>query len=473
MPQPGRSAAGRRRFLAGSGALAASFALPRSARGAARQPNIVFIMADDMGYADLGCFGSRHIRTPNLDRLAAEGVRCTSAYANAPVCSPTRLALITGQYQYRFRTGLVEPFRAGPWGDAAIPERQPTLPGELRKAGYRTALVGKWHLGETTAGGPLAHGYDHFFGFLPGGIDYFTHEAYQGGTLREGDRTAVREGYLTDVLADEAIATVRRFAKGAQPFLLSLHFNAPHWPWEGPEDRGLGTRGAHFDGGSLQTYARMTESLDANIGRLLGELDTLGIAGNTLVVFTSDNGGERFSDEWPFRGMKGSLLEGGIRVPTIVRWPGRLRAGQDNAAMLASMDWMPTFLDAAGVAEADLPPMDGISLLPALSGEANGERELFWRFQGHNQRAMRRGRWKYFQLGEIPFLFDLSADTMERANRAQAEAGVLATMTASWERWNGAMVRDDTIEGFCPSPEQTAEPLDVGPGTSCKPSKAE
>lgn len=467
----------RRAVLAGAASVGAGAALlaPRDAAAqkarTRRQPNILFILADDLGYTDLGCFGSRMIRTPNLDRLAAQGVRLTDAYANSPVCSPTRLALATGRYHTRLKTGLVEPFSAGAWGDQAIPAGHPTMPGELRKAGYRTALVGKWHLGETPAGGPLAHGYDEFFGFLPGGLDYFTHE-YDKHGLRENEGAARREGYLTTVLADEAIARIRRFAQGSAPFFLSLHFNAPHWPWEGPEDSRMGTKAGQYDHGSLDIYARMTESMDQNIGRILTELANLNIDRDTLIVFTSDNGGERYSDVWPFRGKKGFLLEGGIRVPTILRWPERVRGGQDSPQPLATMDWMATFLDAAGVSPSRRPPLDGISILPAMTEGALVPRDLFFRFQGHKQRALRSGNWKYYQIRDTAFLFDLSVDSMEYNNQARAQPERLAAMISKWESWNAGMVTDDSILGFCDQARDVATPLDTGPGSACKPARS-
>jgi arylsulfatase A-like enzyme len=459
---------GRREFVQGI-TLSAATALSRRVPAATRkQPNIVFILADDMGYADLGCFGSRHIKTPVLDRLAARGVRMTDAYANSPVCSPTRLALVTGRYHTRFRTGLVEPFSAGPWGAKAIPTGQPTMPELLRKAGYFTALVGKWHLGETPEGGPLASGYDHYFGFLGGGIDYFTHEYMNRPALRSGDNATTREGYVTTLLADEAIQVIRQGVEKRQPFALSLHLNAPHWPWEGPEDKGLGTQGAHYDGGSLKTYANMTESLDREIGRVLAELDRRGVDRDTLVVFTSDNGGERFSETWPFRGAKGFLLEGGIRVPAIVRYPAALPAGRTSAQTSLTLDWMPTFLEAAGVGRSDQPELDGKSLLPNLASGNVEERSLFWRFQGHRQRAARRGRWKYYRAQDSEFLYDLESDSMERANRSRAEPAVFSSLKQAWEKWNTDMYVDDQQPGYCDRPADIGVPFDMSPDSGCR-----
>ncbi|MFV0643949.1 MAG: sulfatase-like hydrolase/transferase [Sphingomonadaceae bacterium] len=437
--------------------------------GKGRRPNVLFILVDDLGYADPGCYGSRHINTPHIDRLAAQGVKMLDAYANSPVCSPTRLALMTGRYNVAFRTGLVEPFSAGPWGDSAIPDGYPTLPKMMRKIGYRTSLIGKWHLGDVPRASPLEHGYDEFFGFLHGGIDYFTHEYLGQHDLRRGEHPVRETGYMTDLLADEAIAALDRHSKSDDPFFLSLHFNAPHWPWEGPEDAELGSHGAHHDGGSLKVFATMVESLDANIGRVMKTLDDLGLSDDTLVIFTSDNGGERFSDTWPFRGHKGYLLEGGIRVPSIVRFPGRIRAGTSSAQMAATMDWYPTILDAVGGHPPPGQVLDGISLMPALMTEKTVPRALFWKFQGHVQRAVRAGNWKFYRLEENEFLYDLSVDTLERANRASAEPEIVAALKQQWEEWNNTMVSDESIPGFCERPADQALAMPHRPVSNCKP----
>jgi len=465
----------RRRLLAGAPvaaagmmpAMAPAFAATRAgSRSAAKKPNIIFFLADDLGYADLGCFGSSHIRTPHLDQLAAQGMRFTDAYAAAPVCSPTRLALMTGRYHQRLPAGLIEPFRPGPWGESAIPPGDPTFAKLLRDAGYATALIGKWHLGPTPAGSPQAHGYEEFFGFLGGGIDYFTHEYARGKALRRGSGPVEVEGYMTTLLADEAIKVVEKQSAAQRPFCISLHFNAPHWPWKGPEDSQLGTEGFHFDGGSLDIYAQMVESMDRNIGRVLRALDNAGVAEDTLVVFTSDNGAERFSQTWPYRGEKGYLLEGGIRVPAIMRFPGRVAAGTSSAQPIITMDWATTMLDAAGLAPPK-PAWDGVSLLSATDMAALRNRPLFWRFQGHRQRAVRVGQWKYFKLEDNEFLYDLSVDSLEKANRAAAEPQVLVDLKARWDAWNREMVSDESFPGYCLPPDKIAGELPNGPGTNC------
>jgi arylsulfatase A-like enzyme len=286
--------------------------------------------------------------------------------------------------------------------------------------------------------------------------------------LRKDAQAETRPGYMTTLLADEVIRSLGCHAAAREPFLMSLYFNAPHWPWEGPEDFALNNPGADYGGGSLETYARMTESLDMNIGRVLRKLDNLGLAQDTLVVFTSDNGGERFSETWPFQGTKGYLLEGGIRVPGIVRFPGRIPAGTTSRQMAITMDWMATVLDAAGVTPRRGQTLDGISLLPALSSGRDLPRSLFWRFQGHRQRAARIGNWKYYRLEDDEFLFDLSADSLERANKAPQAPETLAQLKEAWETWNSAMVTDDSIKGFCSSPHNLAGALPMGEGSNCK-----
>jgi arylsulfatase A-like enzyme len=349
-----RDAVTRRRFVqttaAGSLALA-GIGIGRTSRAQAVKPNIVFIMADDLGYADVSCYGQRDYTTPNVDRLASEGLKFTQAYANSCVCSPTRVALITGRYQYRLVAGLEEVINLESPKNAGLPPSHPTLPSLLKKAGYGTTLVGKWHLGFLPDFSPLKSGYDHFFGIWGGAADYFNHGSKSRTPLYEQEVPVDRHGYMTNLLGDRAVQTIEGYAKLQEPFLLSLHFTAPHWPWEGPHDEVEAQRIKslfHWDGGTQKTYIAMVQSLDINIGRILQALDVNGLAGNTIVIFTSDNGGERFSKIWPFSGMKYELLEGGIRVPSIVRWPGRVAPGSVSEQVMISMDWMPTLLAASG-----------------------------------------------------------------------------------------------------------------------------
>ena len=443
----------RRRFVqttAMSSLALAGIGFGRASRAQSPKPNIVFIMADDLGYADVSCYGQRDYTTPNVDRLAIEGLRFTQGYANSAVCSATRTALATGRYQYRLPVGLEEPINASSPRNIGLPPSHPTLPSLLKKAGYSTALVGKWHLGYLPDFSPLKSGYDQFFGIFGGAADYFNHGAdalrtgAESSQLYEQEVPIERHGYMTNLLGDRAVQTVEGFAKSKEPFLLSLHFTAPHWPWEGPDDEAESKRIRnifHRDGGTQKTYAIMVQSLDVNIGRVLQALDASGLAGNTIVVFTSDNGGERFSKTWPFSGMKTELLEGGIRVPTIVRWPGRIAAGSVSEQVTITMDWVPTLLAAAGTAPDAAYPSDGEDLGPIMTGRAAPHsRRLYWRYKAGSQRAIRDGDWKYLRIAGNEFLFDVVKDPRERGNLKDRQKDVFDRLKTDWETWNDTML---------------------------------
>jgi arylsulfatase A-like enzyme len=430
------------------------------------QPNFVFILADDLGYADLGCYGGRLNCSPVLDRMAAQGLRFTQGYANSSVCSPTRFALITGRWQHRLRGGADEPISSRSRGSATLglPPGHPTLPSLLAAAGYATALVGKWHLGWPPHFGPLKSGYQEFFGAMSGGLDYFTHRDSSGAhDLWDGERECERAGYLTDLITERAVDYVRR--KRDQPFLLSLHYTAPHWPWETREDEAEARRIEkifHTDGGSVQTYATMVRQMDEGIGRVLEAIRATGADENTLVVFTSDNGGERFSDTWPLLGKKMDLLEGGIRVPYIVRWPARVKPGGSTAQLAITMDWMPTFLAAAGAGADPRYPLDGMDLLPILSDPATTvERELFWRMKFRDQKAMRSGDWKYLSIEGYEYLFNLSQDERERANVAKRQPQKLLELKKKYLAWEASLP---------PIPEDAKYSLVYGPAELPNPS---
>jgi arylsulfatase A-like enzyme len=405
--------------------------------------NVLFILADDLGWRDLGCYGRPDYATPVLDTLAARGLRFTQAYANSSSCSPTRVALATGRYQQRLPVGLLDPLPQG--ARVGLPKGHPTLAGRLRAAGYRTALVGKWHLGEGAVQGPLQHGYDEFFGFLGGAMTYFSHQSGPPGgktsapALCEGDALVERPGYATDLFADRAVEIVRR--ADPLPFFVSLHFNAPHWPWEGPGDAVQARKLRemwHFEGGSLGVFATMVRAMDAAIGRVLEAIKDCGRAGETLVVFTSDNGGERFSYHWPLRGEKGALWEGGIRVPAIVAGPG-IAAGRETAEMAMTMDWMPTILAMANVPRDPAYATDGVDLGPALTGSgALPERLLCWRTQ--DMAAARRGPWKYVSTCEAAFLLNLDEDITENANLRLRRPDVFAALERDYREWEAGML---------------------------------
>jgi len=449
---PHRTRLSRRDLLAGAaGTLAVSTPALRRAGAQGAKPNIVFILADDLGFADVSCYGQRDYTTPNVDRLALEGMKFTHAYANSAVCSATRTALITGRYQYRLTVGLEEPINATTPRNIGLPPSHPTLPSLLKKAGYGATLVGKWHLGFLPDFSPLKSGYDHFFGIFGGAADYFNHgpESSRSGAeasqLYEEEVPIERHGYMTNLLGDRAVETIAGYARSRQPFLLSLHFTAPHWPWEGPDDEAESKRIRsimHRDGGTQKTFGKMVQSLDANIGRVLQALDVHELSANTVVVFTSDNGGERFSKTWPFTGMKGELLEGGLRIPAIVRWPGHIVAGSVSDQAMITMDWMPTLLAIGGTRPDPAYASDGEDLAPALAGAAPHPRKLYWRYKAGSQRAVRDADWKYLRIAGNEFLFDVAQDPRERANLKDRHRQVFDRLKSDWEAWNATMLEE-------------------------------
>ena len=419
-----------------------------------QHPNIIYIVCDDLGYADLGCYGGRSADfgpvSPHIDRLAAGGVKFTQGYANSPVCSPTRFALITMRYQYRLRGAMEEPINSRSRGSTTLglPPEVPTLPSLLKKAGYHTALIGKWHLGYPPSFGPLRSGYDQFFGIMAGGVDYFTHCSSSGEHdlyLDEDEHHEV--GYLTDVLSQRAVDLVGERAADARagkPFLLSLHYTAPHWPWETRDDAHVAPEVAknlfHLHGGDIHSYRRMIHHMDEGIGRLMAALREHALEDNTLVVFTSDNGGERFSDSWPLVGGKMDLTEGGIRVPWIAHWPAVIPAGTVSTQHCMSMDWSATLLQAGGGQPDPDWPLDGVSLLDVLREPARPfERALYWRMNHRGQRALREGDWKYLQVDGHEYLFNIAKDERERANLAAREPERLQRMRSQWLAWDASM----------------------------------
>ena len=457
----GRDAITRRDLLRGAAAGMVGLAMrsgAKSAQAPEKRPNFVFILADDLGYADVSCYGRPDLSTPNIDRLATQGIRFLQAYANSAVCTATRTALITGRYQYRLRLGLEEPLAGN--ADVGLPPEHPTLPSLLKQAGYGTTLVGKWHLGVLPKFGPLKSGYDHFYGFRGGAVDYFLHNAGGKDDLWDDDVSIHQAGYLTELLGTRAVDVVNGYAKSGQPFFLSLHFNAPHWPWEAPGDEAEAARLAQpgsggladFDGGSQKTYQRMIEEMDRQIGRVLQALESNGLTENTIVIFTSDNGGERFADTWPFTGKKTELLEGGLRIPAIISWPGRIPRGRTIEQVSISMDWMPTLLAAAGAVPDPAYPTDGMNLLPVLTQNVSTvSRKLFWRYKANAQRAARDGDYKFLKILDNTFLFNVAEDPLERANLKEREKGVYQRLVREWYAWNSKMlpeIKESFTAGF-------------------------
>ena len=418
------------------------------------RPNIIFIVADDLGFADLGCYGGREAEfgavSPVLDGLAARGLRLTEGYANSPVCSPTRFALMTARYQYRLRGAADEPISSKSKGSTTLglPPEHPTLPSLLRQAGYHTALIGKWHLGYPPVFSPLKSGYDEFFGPMSGGVDYFTHCSTNGThDLYLNEAEHAEEGYLTDLLSRRSVDYVRRMAEPARnghPFFLSLHYTAPHWPWETRDDGDVAEQVKrnlfHLDGGNIHTYRRMIHHMDEGIGWVVDALRETGQLDNTLIVFTSDNGGERFSDNWPLVGGKMDLTEGGIRVPWIAHWPAVIPAGSVSHQHCLTMDWSATLLELGGASIPPSHPLDGVSLSTVLRDPSDAfERPMFWRMNHRGQRAMRSGPWKYLRVDGHDYLFNIPADARERANLAKRDPDRLGAMRRAWEDWNASM----------------------------------
>jgi len=321
----------------------------------------------------------------------------------------------------------------------------PTIASLLKKSGYETALIGKWHLGFRPEWGPNAHGFDEFFGVLAGAADYHLHKNGIGEPdLYENLTPVERTGYLTDLLTTRAVDYINR--RRSAPFYLSLHYTAPHWPWQ---DRKGGERILLTDktieplamarGGSLKLYAEMMRSLDEGVGRVMSALKAAGLDKNTLVIFTSDNGGERFSYEWPFAGEKGELLEGGIRVPAIVRWPGVVPAKRVTNQMAITMDWTATILAVAEAKAAEGYPLDGINLLPIIEGASPvHDRTFFWRI--YDKDAVRKGNWKYLRDGTQRRLFDLSFDQHEQADFSSKNPQMFEQLADEFEKWNQQML---------------------------------
>lgn len=400
-----------------------------------------------MGYADLGSYGAKSVRTPNLDRLAREGVRLTDCYAAAAVCTPTRAAFMTGRYQHR--VGLERVLTPAD-AEKGLSSTEPTLPRYLKDAGYVTGLIGKWHLGWKPEFHPNRHGFDEFFGFLSGAVDYYSHQNEAGAhDLFENDKPVQTKTYLTDEITNRSIAFIERHAK--EPFFLDIAYNATHWPFEPP---GLANPPAHPGGsheatvkkwaadGTQADYDRMLERADEGIGRVLAAIDRLGLRDGTLVIFTNDNGGEWLSRSGPLFHRKGTLWEGGLRVPCILRWPGHLPAARVSSQPAITMDLTATILAAANVEPEAERPLEGIDLVPLLARKAPVlERTFFWLspFPGNQDRAARYGNWKYISQSAIfpGQLFDLRVDPGERHDLAAKRPDLLKklkAMHAEWER---------------------------------------
>jgi arylsulfatase A len=407
----------------------------------APRPNILLIVADDLGYADLGCYGCKDIRTPCADRLAKEGVRLTDFYA-FPVCSPTRAALITGRYPQRNGFDWVIRYNEK---DRGLPAKGASLATLLKKRDYATGLFGKWHLGYKPEFAPNTHGFDEFFGFLAADLDYYAHKDANGDPgLYENTKLVDEKGYLTDLITEHSLAFLKKNAK--RPFFLEVTYNAPHWPFQPPDkpddqrtDKNYGP-----ETGTRDDYVRIVERMDQGIGKLLKALDDADLAKRTLVIFLSDNGGERLSDNGPLFHGKYTLWEGGIRVPCLMRWPGVLPADKVSGQPIIAMDLTASILAAARAAPLEDMPLDGEDVLPILTTKKPAkERTFFWRLprpdDKFGQKAVRRGKWKYIYDREVELLFDLEKDIGEKHNLAYQHPEVVKELRAALAEWEGTL----------------------------------
>lgn len=427
------------------------------------RPNVLLIVADDLGYNDVGFQGCRDITTPNLDRLAASGVRCTNGYVSYPVCSPSRAGFLTGRYQQRFGHEF-NPKWDPTSTTHGLPLSQTTIADAMGAAGYTTGMVGKWHQGAHPQFHPNRRGFAEFFGFLGGGHRYFpdTHIDVEVGAGKKGAptdaehaspmmRNNVEEperGELTTRLGEEATAFVSRRAKDTKPWFLYLAFNAPHTPLQARED--MLKRFASIQDERRRTYAAMVATEDEAIGRVLAALDASGQRERTLIFFFADNGGPmtkrnaNASLNTPLRGQKGDIWEGGIRVPFVVSWAGHVKPGGVYEQPVISLDALPTALAAAGAKrDPKLPALDGVDLLPFLTGKnaAAPHARLFWRMDGGEAFAVREGNWKWLRTySNPPELYDLSRDIGESRNLAAEKPEIAGRLAAAAEAWNRELV---------------------------------
>lgn len=410
------------------------------------RPNVVLIITDDVGYGDIGSYGAPDIKTPHIDDLAKGGTRFTQFYANGSSCTPTRAGLISGRYQQRFE--MERPLGSATTKDGALglAVTGRSLPQLLRHHGYATGLIGKWHLGYLPQFSPKAHGFDMFFGFKSGYIDYYQHTDSAGQPdLFDNDEPARAEGYMTDLITERSVKFINDHARS--PFFLEVSYNAAHWPYQVPDRPSTATGNsrhlvAHDEHTNTRSdYVKIMERADQGVGQILAALEKQGLAANTLVIFTNDNGGEWLSRNAPLFNRKFTLYEGGIRVPAIVRWPGRVPAGAVSTQVGITMDLTASIIAAVGAPVAADAKLEGIDLLPLLqTGAKPAPRTLFWRVNtaGLNQRAVRDGNWKLLLEGTArTMLFDLTKDIGEREDLAAANTAVVRRLhqqLLAWEK---------------------------------------
>jgi len=429
-----------------------------SAAHAATKPNIVLIVADDLGYADVGVHGCKDFATPNIDSLAKGGLQFASGYATSAVCAPSRAGILSGRYQDRFGFQGNPKHGASDWG---LPTSERTIADRLKTAGYKTAAFGKWHLGEKPELHPMSRGFDEFFGFLGGMHDYFKANDPGWGAIMDGRQTGELNEYLTFAIAKKGCAFIEQ--QKSQPFFLYLAFNAPHQPAQAPED--YLKKASNITDKRRQTYAAMVMALDDSIGRVLKTLRDNGLEENTLIFFMSDNGGPLIkgsapngSRNDPLRGSKLQLWEGGIRVPFFAQWKGHLPAGKIVSEPIISLDILPTACAVAGVETKPEWKLDGLNLMPLLEGKTEhlARTELFWKF-GSDQFAVRNGGWKLVKVHADKGLFDLDKDISEKVDRTAERAPFAQELKAHWDGWD-AKNPAVTLKAAAEKPGQSAGP---------------
>jgi len=402
----------------------------------AKRPNFILIMADDLGYGDLGCYGNQSFKTPNIDKLAAGGMKFTDYHSNGAVCSPTRAALMTGRYQQR--CGISGVVTAANHRHTGMSLEETTFAEVLKSAGYATALFGKWHLGYQVEFNPSKQGFDHFTGFVSGNVDYQSHIDQQGyEDWWQGTELKPQEGYSTYLIGRHGLGFIERHRK--EPFCLYLAHESPHYPYQGPDDPGhrqVGNakpvQGIRKD--KQVAYREMIEAMDKTIGQIMDKLKGLGLEENTFIFFCSDNGANRVGSNGKLKGYKGSLWEGGHRVPAIAYWPGKIAAGVTTDETSISMDLFATMTELGKVRLPAGSALDGVSLVPVLlKGQALPQRTLFW--QHKNQKAVRKAWWKLVIDKDKIYLFDLEKDPGESANVAEQYPAVVKELTDELDAW--------------------------------------
>ena len=418
----------------------------------AAAPNIVFVLADDMGYGDLGCYGHPVAKTPRIDQLAREGVRFTQHYSNGPECSPTRTAFLTGRYQQRvgglecaIGTGNVgrydDAIRLADDRQLGLPAEKTVIPGRLQTAGYRCGVFGKWHLGYEPHFNPMEHSWNEFFGYLGGNVHYFNHrETSELHVLFNGRLPVYREGYMTHLITDASIDFIKR--NQSKPFFLYIAHECPHFPFQGPSDAEKVVNAENWMEHDQDAYVEMLEDLDREVGRLLDALDEVGAAEDTLFVFASDNGGfAGAANMGGLNGAKGTTMEGGIRVPLIIRWPGKITPGSVSNQVCVTFDLTHSFLSACGAASDA--KLDGMDIIDHVAKDKeNQERTLFWRGRRGDRTwsAVRDGDWKFVRKTQgnqtEQWLFDLKADANEELNLRSTNSELATRLQQKLAAWD-------------------------------------